>query len=270
MASLVTGRMRHIERELATTAMARPTVILDSVGSTNRWLKEAWVQGEVRHGTAVWADEQTEGRGRLGRAWESPPGKNIYTSVLWEPPRERLSGVLSLVAGVAVSRAVREHTGVDARMKWPNDGVIRSRKFCGILVEAGVDPSPWAVVGIGINVLGPVGAASPNAVTLQDCVTSPVSREDLWLELMAQLETAYWAWLGEGDDWAVQAWTQHNATLGHMVRVEKPGQDIWVGRAESVAPDGGLWVANAERREKVISGEVSLRLADGGYAPESD
>ena len=270
MPSLISDRMRRIERELGTAAMGRPTVVLDSVGSTNRWLKEAWSKRQVRHGTAVWADEQTSGRGRLGRAWESPPGKNIYTSVLWEPPRERLSGVLSLVAGVAVARSVRAYTGLDARMKWPNDGVIRGRKFCGILVEAGVDPSPWAVVGIGVNVLGQVGAEYPNAVTLEQCLSRPVSREDLWLGLMKELEAAYQAWIADGDNWAVMAWTQHNATLGHMVRVEKPGQDIWVGRAESVAPDGGLWVANAERREKVISGEVSLRLADGGYAPDSD
>lgn len=270
MPSLVSDRMRSIEGELSTVEAGRPTVVLDSVGSTNRWLKEAWAKGHVRHGTAVWADEQTQGRGRLGRAWESPPGKNIYTSVLWEPPRERLSGVLSLMAGVAAARSVREYTGLDARMKWPNDGVIGSRKFCGILVEAGVDPSPWAVVGIGINVLGQVGREYPNAVTLEQCLKSPLSREDLWLKLMSHLEAAYTSWIEAGDNWAIHAWTQHNATLGHMVRVEKPGQDMWVGRAESVASDGGLWVANAERREKVISGEVSLRLADGGYAPESD
>lgn len=266
---MVTSRMRSIRSELETRWMARPTVILDEVDSTNRWLKNQQGHGEASHGMAVWADAQTEGRGRLGRTWHSPPGSNIYTSVLLCPPHNRLSGVLSLVAGVAVCDAVRRAVGLDARMKWPNDAVIQGRKFCGILVEAGADPSPWAIVGIGVNVTGPVDPALVHAVSLSEARDGLVSREDLWRTLMSTLEYAYDQWIAQGDTWVVRAWTRMNVTLGQEVQVKRPGDAPWVGTAESIDVDGGLWVVAHGRREKVISGEVSIRLADGRYAPES-
>lgn len=269
MSASVSLRMRDIEKELRTAWLGRPTAVVERVDSTNRWMKEHFLGGQARHGSAVWADAQTEGRGRLGRTWDSPPGGNIYTSVLLEPPRERLSGVLSLVAGVAVVRAVRAVTGLDARMKWPNDAVVGGRKFCGILVEAGTEPSPWVVAGIGINVSAAVDPSYEHATSLELETGHSLSRETLWLQLMRELESAYDTWIGAGDAWAAEAWTGLNATLGHMVRVTRPGREPWMGMAERIDPDGGLWVAGPDRREKVISGEVSLRLADGRYAPES-
>ncbi len=260
-------RMQGIERELKTRWMGHPLTVLDTVDSTNRYLKQRVSERRSMAGEAVWADAQTAGRGRLGRQWASPEGRNIYTSVLWTPPRERMSGVLSLVAGVGVVHAVRAATGLDARLKWPNDVVVAGRKFCGILVEAGVDPTPWAVVGIGINVIGKPDPQFPHATTLQEQTRAPVSREDLWLHLMASLEGIYDQWIRAGDSWAAEAWSQCTATLGQMVRVERPGAEPWIGRAERIDADGGLWVTASDRQEKVISGEVSLRLADGRYAP---
>lgn len=267
--SLVSARMKRVESELATTWLGYPTTILDQVDSTNSWLKERWQSGVERNGAAVWADTQTNGRGRLGRSWESPPGSNIYTSVLLEPPKDRLAGVLSLAAGVAVAQAVRRLTGLDARIKWPNDAVIAGRKFCGILVQAGTEPTPWAIVGIGINVTGKVGESFPHAISLEAAGAGSVVREDLWLALIRELEMAYDTWLARGDGWAVHAWEAVNATLGQEVRVERPGQVPWIGWAERIDPDGGLWVVGPRGRVKVVAGEVSLRLADGRYAPDS-
>lgn len=261
--------MQAIEQELTTHWMGHPATVLATVDSTNRWMKQQWLSGVCQAGAVVWADEQTAGRGRLGRQWVSPAGRNIYTSVLWTPPRQRMGGVLSLVAGLAVARAVWEVTGLEARLKWPNDAVVHGKKFAGILVEGGTEPAPWAIVGIGVNVLGDADPAFAHATTLEAALGRPVSRETLWVSLMGQLEAAFDTWLREGDAWAAEAWAAFHATLGFMVRVERPGVEPWVGLAERIDPDGGLWVTAPGRREKVISGEVSVRLADGRYAPDS-
>lgn len=261
--------MEKMASDLATTWLGHPTFILDTVHSTNRWLKEKWVQKAVDHGTVVWADAQTDGRGRLGRSWDSPPGENIYTSLLITPPADRVGGILSLLTGVAVVEVVRAKTGLDARMKWPNDGVVLGRKFCGILVEAGMSPRPWAIVGIGINVCGTVDQSESHRITLERAAGRPLNRADLWISVLNRFEQVYEAWLSHGDHWVVQAWTSINATLGQMVRIERPGARPWIGMAESLDDDGGLWVSAPHRREKVISGEVRLRSADGRYAPDS-
>lgn len=265
----ISSRMRGIEAELTTGWMGHPTTLLESVDSTNRWLKTAWTAGLRNAGAAVWADEQTAGRGRLGRQWDSPGSHNIYTSALWRPDPERLTGILSLAAGVALVQAVRAETGLEARIKWPNDAVVGGKKFAGVLLEGGYDPVPWVIVGLGINVAGEANLAFPHATTLEAARGTRVSRESLWVRLMLELETIFEVWRDGGAERVIQAWSSVNATLGQTVRVERPGHEPWIGVAEALDADGGLWVSARGRLEKVISGEVSLRLADGRYAPES-
>ncbi len=261
-------RFGTIEAQLKTRWVGHPTVVLDTVDSTNRWLKERWSSGKIGPGTVVWADEQMAGRGRLGRQWASPAGFHIYTSLLWFPPHERLTGLMSLVAGVAVVRAVRAITHLDARLKWPNDAVIGGKKFAGVLVEAGQEPVPWAIIGIGMNVRGSIGPSFPHATTLEEASGRTIARGNLWLQLMGELEQAYTSWKDNGDQWVVEAWSAINVTLGQEVRIEQPGHAPWTGTADQLDLDGGLWVKIPGRRVKVISGEVSVRLADGRYAPE--
>lgn len=262
------GRIQILPQALPTRWLGRGAVVLDAVDSTNRWMKERWIQGECRHGAVVWADQQTAGRGRLGRTWDSPAGKNIYTSVLLEPPKARLTGILSLMAGVAAVQAVHHLTGLDARMKWPNDGVIGGKKFCGVLVEAGTEPSPWAIVGIGINVLGRPDAQFPHATSLAEAGAT-VPREGLWTALMVELEAQYEAWLSHGDSWVVSQWRAKNATLGYRVQVVRPHETPWIGVAQDIDATGSLVVLRDGERVTVTAGEVQVRLADGRYAPGS-
>ncbi len=267
---LISPRMQHIESELTTTWLGHPTTVLAEVDSTNRWLKEEWAQRGKNHGVAVWADAQTQGRGRLGRTWLSPPGTNIYTSILVEPPKHRLTGIISIVAGIALIKAVRQITGMDARIKWPNDAVIHGRKFGGILVEAGTVPSPWAICGLGINVNSETDQEFHHATSLRQAHDALIIREDLWVALMTALESVYDQWLDAGDEWAAQEWTRVSATLGQEVLVKRPGGTSWTGLAERLDSDGGLWVVPlGGQRQKIIAGEVSLRLKDGRYAPDS-
>ncbi len=134
------------------------------VGQERRYYKEVdstntkaklWAKAGAKTGSLVIADRQTAGRGRNGRDWHSPSGVGIWMSVLLRPEVDVVAiPRLSLVAGLAIVKAVQAHTGLDAKIKWPNDVVINGKKVCGVLCEmqgsgGRVD---YAVVGVGMNV----------------------------------------------------------------------------------------------------------------------
>jgi len=139
---------------LKTTWLGRPFYYYEEVGSTNQVAKDLAEQG-APHGAAVLAEGQTSGRGRLGRGWLSPAGKGIWLSLVlrprvapWQLPQ------LSLLAAVGVASAIKEITGLEVGIKWPNDILSRGKKLCGILTEmrAEVEITQYVILGIGLNV----------------------------------------------------------------------------------------------------------------------
>ncbi|PSR37835.1 MAG: biotin--[acetyl-CoA-carboxylase] ligase [Sulfobacillus thermosulfidooxidans] len=241
---------------------------LARVGSTNQVLRERMRRQHVPEGAVVLAREQTAGRGRLGRVWWSPPNQGLYVSVLLYPPRTRQGGILSLLAGVALTDAVEQATGMTPGLKWPNDAVMGGKKYAGILVEGGTEPQPWAIVGMGINVLGTVPEDFPHATTLSQELGKDVDIEGLWRHLAKALEQRYEQWLEDGNAPIIAQWKTVSVTLGYAVEVRTPSGLI-TGIAEDVSDDGTLWIRQGSDRVPVMSGEVSLRLANGAYAPRT-
>jgi BirA family biotin operon repressor/biotin-[acetyl-CoA-carboxylase] ligase len=164
----------------------------DVCPSTQRMFEE-----EDEEGTVAVADEQTEGRGRLGRSWEAPAGTSIHVSILLRPPVEpsRLPE-LSLVAGGGVAEAIAEVTGIEPAIKFPNDVLIGGRKVAGILAESS---EGRVVLGIGVNVNQsedqlPAGArTTPTSLRLE--LGEPVDRARLLAAILFRLERAYDAWI---------------------------------------------------------------------------
>jgi len=177
---LLRGRFGHVYRYAATT------------DSTQRMLA-----GDEAEGAVAVAEEQTEGRGRLGRAWEAPAGTSVLVSILLLPVVDapRLPE-LSLVAGGAVAQAIAEVTGLEPAIKFPNDVLLGGRKVAGILAESS---EGRVVLGIGVNANQtleqlPVGAKTePTSLRLELGV--PVSRVRLLAAILFQLERAYDAWV---------------------------------------------------------------------------
>ncbi len=133
-----------------------PVHFLESTDSTNRLAKELAEKGEP-HGTAVLAAMQTGGRGRLGKVWESIPGKGLYCSIIVRPEIDIENYArITLVTGVAVARVVEEVTGKRCMLKWPNDIYLKGRKCGGILTESSPvmmgTQEMYAVIGIGLNI----------------------------------------------------------------------------------------------------------------------
>jgi BirA family transcriptional regulator, biotin operon repressor / biotin---[acetyl-CoA-carboxylase] ligase len=220
-------------------------------GSTNADLLARAARGEPE-GAVLAAEQQRAGRGRLGRAWVSPPRAALTFSVLLRPaavPRARL-GWLPLLAGVAVAAAVRDVAAVDAQLKWPNDVLAGPAKLAGILAEAAGDA---VVVGIGLNVstelaeLPPPGPGALPATSL--CIEGAASldRERLLAGILAGLERRYQAWcqvFGDTERSGLRAeYTGLCATLGRRVRVELPGGRLLDGLAAALDADGRLLVS---------------------------
>ena len=171
--------------------LGKPYSFVDRCASTQRLLGE-----DDPEGATVATDEQTEGRGRLGRRWEAPPGRAILVSVLLRPdPPMPLWPELSLVAGEAVAAALRAETGVEASLRHPNDVVVAGRKLVGVLPEA---RSGRVVLGIGVNVNQtadelPADTAKP-PTSLRVELGREVGRAPLLAAIQAELELGYDAW----------------------------------------------------------------------------
>lgn len=178
-------------------------------------------------GSAIVADHQTAGRGRLGRAWEAAPGSALLASFVL--PQHPLA---SLAAGVAAAQAC----GDSVRLKWPNDLLLEGAKLGGVLVEV---TGGRCLVGIGVNLT----AAPPGASMLGE------DRDALLDRLSAALER----WFAEPAERVLEAWRERADTLGRQVRVEL-GERVIEGLAEDVAGDGALIVGG----RRIVAGDVTL------------
>ena len=250
----------------------REIEVVPSTGSTNADLLARARRGEPA-GVVLAAEEQTAGRGRMGRGWVSPPRAALTFSVLLSPgvpPARR--GWLPLLAGVAAAAAVTEVTGVQARLKWPNDllaGTVLAGegKLAGILAEAAGDA---VVVGIGLNVstepaefprlLAAPGPGALPATSLRAAGATALDREELLLAILSGFERWYRAWQQAGGDpdrsGLRQEYVRWSATIGRTVRAELPGGQALSGPAVGVDSDGRLLV-------RVSSGaEVPVAAAD--------
>ena len=196
--------------------IGRRHVHLAETDSTNTRAAE-FAADPANDGTVVTADVQTRGRGQHGRTWQSPPAANVLLSTLLFPPPElRRPAILTAFAAIVVVETVLETTGETATIKWPNDILVRGKKVCGILSEAGVrsaEHGPQFVVGIGLNVnLSADDFARmelPDATSLSILAGQPLDVPDVRRSLIESLDTEYgrlltgglatWKSLGNGD-----------------------------------------------------------------------
>jgi BirA family transcriptional regulator, biotin operon repressor / biotin---[acetyl-CoA-carboxylase] ligase len=263
----------------------RTLEVTELTGSTNADLLARAAAG-APEGTVLAAEQQSAGRGRLGRAWVAPPRAALTFSLLLRPrdvPRAR-HGWLPLLAGLATAEAVRAVARVDARLKWPNDvlagagnalagpaaaggqasWVVPPGKLGGILAEATADA---VVIGIGLNVssepdeLPPPAPGSLSATSLRLAGPASPDRAVLLAAILAVLERRYRAWssaFGDSERSGLRAdYTRLCATIGRQVRVKLPGGGLLAGLATGVDADGRLLVRTCSDAEvPVAAGDV--------------
>lgn len=249
---------------LKTRTFARQLQCYQRLGSTNATAIE-FAEADAPEGTVVVAEEQLRGRGRLGRNWHSAPGLGIWSSVVLRPrvTPDAITG-LSLVAGLAFAETVAHELGLEAQLKWPNDGLLDGRKVCGILVElsAEIGRVRYAVCGTGINVAHQPDDFPPElratAGSLAMAAGVPVDRLSFYRTFLLQLETLYHRFQRDGLEPLLPGYRRHSLLLGKDVTVRR-GDHVISGTAEGIDELGRLVVRQGNETIAISSGEATLR-----------
>jgi BirA family biotin operon repressor/biotin-[acetyl-CoA-carboxylase] ligase len=212
-----------------------------SIGSTNA---ELLARAGAPEGTALIADEQTAGRGRVDRTWVSKPCAGVWCSVLVCPGED--ASLLPIVAGLAVTDALQRWA--DVQLKWPNDIWTERGKLGGVLVEA----RDVLAIGIGVNL---TDAPVPGSTALADLVQPTPRREDVFASILIALALGIAAWRSQ-PALVIDRYRARCATLGAEVTVELPGGERFTGVGEDVDRHGHLLVRTSAGVRNIAAGDV--------------
>jgi BirA family transcriptional regulator, biotin operon repressor / biotin---[acetyl-CoA-carboxylase] ligase len=252
-----------IKRRLEAKRLGGKVHYFAELGSTNVHARMLAEQGAAE-GEIVIAEAQTDGRGRLGRRWESPAGVNLYLSVILRP---RLLPVhapqITLMAAVALAETVAPLIKQAPVIKWPNDILVNGKKLAGVLSEAVCDPQriDHVILGIGLNVNYQVTSMPPEirqwATSVADLTGSPIDRESVMIRLIHYLDRCY----GELDEHGFEAlrsrWDAFFGLRGRRVRIENRKEDVVIGRALGIDRNGALIVEDDfGRLQNIYAGDI--------------
>jgi len=236
----------------------REVMVFQSVGSTNDMVTNLARDG-AEAGLTVFAEEQTAGRGRLGRRWQSDPRLGLWFSILLRPgtplaewPR------LTLWVAYAVARGIREYGGPQTMVKWPNDIYASGRKLAGILVETSLGRNPFATAGIGLNVNHPCFPAplDATATSLRIETGAPLDRNGIAAAILASMDESFH--LIDSDFREIVDWASEVDFLRGRWISATAGSDICEGEAEGLDENGALLVrTTAGTVSRLNSGEVT-------------
>jgi BirA family biotin operon repressor/biotin-[acetyl-CoA-carboxylase] ligase len=249
----------ELQALLRTRVLGRNLVVFNRITSTNDFLKRLAQRGAAE-GATVLADEQTSGRGRLGRKWQSPPGKGLWFSFLLRPqlPLDKV-GVISLAIAALIAETLTQQCGADFRVKWPNDVLVDGKKVCGILCETQMSPTSVEAViaGVGLNVLQEKEDFAPEwrepATSLRLAGSSNCDRKALFAELLACFDQNLFGGLKQRLPQLLAQWCARCEGLGEPVTVLPAS-------AGEIPIEGttGIFESIGE------AGELIVRLPSGG------
>lgn len=257
----------EIERYLDTEFIARNLKYFHSLSSTNIKAKEIGIESE--EGTLIIAEEQTKGKGRLGRNWTSPKGKGIWMSIILKPEIDpRKVSKITLIGAAAVNQGLKD-IGIDSKIKWPNDIIINNKKVSGILTEMSCELNQiyYVVMGIGINAnlnkedLGE--DLLDKATSLKMAIGREVDRKKLLASILNSFEKLYIPFKEREDlSQSINICRESSILIGREVRIIR-GDTETLGKAVDIDEEGGLVIDYGDRIESIISGEVSIRGIHG-------
>lgn len=241
----------------------REIIVLDETDSTNNYAKDLARKG-AENGTAVIADCQTAGKGRMGRSFYSPRGTSIYLSIILRPQTDmETSQLITSCAAVAAAQAIDKICGTDVKIKWVNDLFLNGKKICGILTEASVNfeigQPEYAVVGIGINVKS-IKNIFPQellnvAASIEDETGKTVSRAEIIAEILKNMDALT---KNLSDTSFLEDYRRRSFIVGNRVSVSKFGREI-PALAVGISHNAGLIVRYDDGAEETLnSGEARI------------
>lgn len=255
-----------IESALKTKWLGKSCYYFDEIDSTNDELKRKYTADtSIINGTLAVTDNQTVGKGRRGRQWETPVGVNIAMSFLLRPVfSPDKASMLTLLAALAVAEGTEKVTGINCKIKWPNDVIIGDKKYCGILTEMSVEPDyiHYVIVGIGINV-----NTESFPEDIADKATSifiekgnVTNRTDIVAAVLESFEK-YYEMFEKDESLAgfMNIYNERLVSLDKEVRVLDPKGE-YNGISRGINEKGELLVElNSGEIKEVYAGEVSVR-----------
>ena len=259
--------LEEVRRKLTTDRVGFHTYLFGEVGSTNAVLRRLAETGAA-DGTVVFAETQTAGRGRLGKFWFSPPGLNLYASVLFRPaiPLSAVP-VFAMVSSLAVTDAIWAEN-VAAAVKWPNDVLVNGRKVAGTLVtyaSAG-DVVEYVIVGVGVNLnidraalVAGLGLAANDATSVADAAGHAIDRNAFAATFLNALERRVETYRAQGPEALLAAWRERDGLAGRSVEVREP-PTVYFAHAVGVGADGRLVVEDEAGRRHVLT-DAEIRFA---------
>lgn len=255
-----------IKKHLHTTRLGHKMLVLPSVDSTNTQVKQHY--GKEPEGFVLLAEEQTAGRGRLGRQFVSPSGSGLYMSIVLHPdlPLERIS-LLMLISAVAICEALEHQCGIWPKIKWVNDVFLRGRKCAGILTESsfssGTSKPDFSVVGIGVN-LKFDREAYPELADIAGGIWDETHHLPTRAQLAASILNAFEPWYDQlmaGETKGLlQAYRSRMNCLRKRVMVSSP-QGQYPATCVDLTDEGNLVIVDQNGTQSILrAGEISVRL----------
>ena len=252
----------EIKSNLKTSLIGKEIIVLESVGSTNDYIKEN--AQKLMDGTVVTAREQTNGKGRLGRVWKNKKDDDISFSFILRPELSPMEvSAITPLCGLAVAKGLNEYFDFDAKIKWPNDIIVGNKKICGMLTEMSCefDRLEYLVVGIGVNVMS---KAFPEEIAHKatSCVLQSdkeINKNQLLAVILKQIEDILLGGNYRFNKENLEEYKAYCATLGRKVTFTRRGE-IVEGVATDINNDGELVVTLPDNTtETVFSGEVTAQ-----------
>ncbi len=255
-----------INRHLKTKTFGRVIRFYREVESTNDVAFDL-AKKDAKEGTVVIADAQTKGRGRLQRKWISPPGVNLYMSVIFRPSiSSKDATILTLVSAIALYEAVNSY-GIKCQIKWPNDLLVNRRKVAGVLTEMEPDGDrvQFVLVGLGINLNMTrsmmndlMGEVSEIATSVMEESGHEVDRSEFAANVINLLETWYEVFNSKGKPAVISEWKKRWGDLDKRVRV-RINRNLIEGVAYDLDDDGFLLLRKDNGEvERIIVGDLSV------------
>lgn len=252
-----------IQSELATKRLGTKFHYFQEIDSTNSYARRLADAG-APEGAVVIAEHQSDGRGRLGRSWESPPYCNLYFSLLLRPTLAPAHAPqITLMAAVALADTVAAFVAEPPAIKWPNDILLQGKKLAGILTESSCDAKriEFVILGIGVNLNFPrermPETIRDRATSLMEVAGNSFSRELVLRRLIQDLDRCYGTLEDFGFDAIAPRWQARFGLKGKTVRVEMGG-DVLIGQAVGIDRDGALLVEDDRgERQRVVAGDVT-------------
>ncbi|HXV19148.1 MAG TPA: biotin--[acetyl-CoA-carboxylase] ligase [Candidatus Omnitrophota bacterium] len=248
----------EIQSGLKTRFLGRQMYSYEELDSTNDACFKLGKEG-VAEGVTLFAEYQNKGRGRLGRTWVSPRGKNILLSVLLRPALS-LSDVskITLSAAVSLIKAIREATGRALGIRWPNDVLFGDKKVAGILTEmsAEADQVNFIVLGIGINVNSETSELPAQSTSIKEIAGETIDRVAFARSYLEIFEKDYLCVKERRFEKLAREWEDYSATSGRRVVASLPGRKIQ-GQATGIDEEGALWIrTDSGLQERITAGDV--------------